>query len=226
MVSTNTIGITDFLVSKAPASAYITVISHLLPSHSPDISHQDANMVRVPLLLSVPLFVLPFFASANPASFASHDQKPIGWVHPDVAAAEREGFFFENPETDCRYVSQPFIYKQFKTLETDGSVLFSMIHRDVHFTIVGSHPGAGVYHDLMHFYVNALRRVAIVAGEVHPEAFRVYPKAIHGGCNTEWSVQEMNFQGISNAGGFHISLQVCPPLTYEKEPPLTSSMSG
>lgn len=155
------------------------------------------------LLLSLPLAFSKFFASATPftSSGVSH-QQPVGWVDPDIEFAERDGFLFENPETDCKFVSQPFIYKKFKTLETDGSVLFSMINKDVHFTIVGSHPGAGVYHDLMHFYVNALRRVAMVAGGEHPEAFRVYPKAIHGGCDTEWSVQEMNFQGISNAGWF------------------------
>jgi hypothetical protein len=166
-----------------------------------------------PLILSVAFAALPSLLAANPTTnnkYNHHEsrplhaldeqQTPMSWKHPDVERAERDGFFFENPETDCKYVSQPFIYKQFKTLETDGTVLFSMINRYVHFTIVGSHPGAGIYHDLMHFYVNALRRVALVAGTVYPETFRVIPKAIHGGCNTQWSIQEMNFQGISNSG--------------------------
>ncbi|KAH8799342.1 hypothetical protein F5884DRAFT_869180 [Xylogone sp. PMI_703] len=152
------------------------------------------------LLLRLSLANLPIFTSANPLSNRDpSNQRPLGWKHPDVEAAEHDGFYFENPETDCKYVSQPFIYKAFKTLETDMSRLFTLIYKDVHFTIVGNHPGAGVYHDLMHFYVNALRRVAIVGSE-HPDKFRVIPKAIHGGCNQEWSVQEMNFQGLSNSG--------------------------
>ena len=153
------------------------------------------------------LALLPVFAGANAASFAydlSHEtndgkQRPLTQVHPDIDFANREGFFFENPELDCKFAAQPFIFKAFKTLETDMSRLFTLIHRDVHFTIVGNHPGAGIYHDLMHFYVNALRRVALVGSE-HPDKFRVIPKAIHGGCDWEWSVQEMNFQGLSNSG--------------------------
>ena len=117
----------------------------------------------------------------------------------DIVRANRDGFFFENPETDCKYVSQPYIYKAFKTLETDLSRLFTLINKDVYFTVVGNHPIAGIYHDLMHFYVNALRRVA-VAGSEHLDAFRVKPVGIHGGCNEEWSVQEMNFRGLTNSG--------------------------
>ena len=119
------------------------------------------------------------------------DPKNYAVAPEDIIRANRDGFFFENPETDCRYVSQPYIYKAFKTLETDLSRLFTLINKDVHFIIVGYHPGAGVYHDLMHFYVNALRRVSITASE-HPDAFYVNPMGIHGDGNQEWSVQEMN----------------------------------
>ena len=122
----------------------------------------------------------------------------------DIARANRDGFFFENPETDCKYVSQPYIYKAFKTLETDLSRLFTLIYKDVDFQVVGHHAIAGRYHDLMHFYVNALRRVA-VAGSEHLDAFRVNPMGIHGGCDEEWSVQEMNFKGLSNSGKRQVS---------------------
>ena len=138
----------------------------------------------------------------------------------DIANANRDGFFFENPETDCKYVSQPYIYKAFKTLETDLSRLFTLINKDVHFQIVGHHPGAGIYHDLMHFYVNALRRVSITASE-HPDAFRVNPMGIHGGCDEEWSVQEMNFRGTANSGKRQISL----PL-YQYPSPLSSTSAS
>lgn len=77
--------------------------------------------------------------------------------------------------------------------------LFKLIHKDVSFTVVGHHPIAGYYDDLMHFYVNALRRVAMCFSE-HEDKFKVHPQAIHGGCEYEWSVQEVQFNGVMNNG--------------------------
>lgn len=111
----------------------------------------------------------------------------------------REGFRFENPSTDCKYVSQLYIWDSFKTLEKDMSKLFTLIHKNVSFTVVGHHPIAGHYNDLMHFYVNALRRVAMIFS-LHEDKFRIHPQAIHGGCNYEWSVAEIEFIGQMNSG--------------------------
>ncbi|EAU30483.1 conserved hypothetical protein [Aspergillus terreus NIH2624] len=111
----------------------------------------------------------------------------------------REGFRFENPSTDCKYVSQMYIWDSFKTLEKDMSKLFTLIHKNVSFTVVGHHPIAGHYNDLMHFYVNALRRVAMIFS-LHEDKFRIHPQAIHGGCNYEWSVAEIEFIGQMNSG--------------------------
>ncbi|KAL4890084.1 hypothetical protein BDV59DRAFT_195207 [Aspergillus ambiguus] len=111
----------------------------------------------------------------------------------------RDGFHFENPSTDCKYVSQMYIWDSFKTLESDANKLFTLIHKNVSFTIVGHHPAAGHYNDLMHFYVNALRRVVMIFS-VHANKFRINPKAIHGGCNAQWSVAEIGFSGQMNSG--------------------------
>ncbi|KAJ5146267.1 uncharacterized protein N7515_000831 [Penicillium bovifimosum] len=118
---------------------------------------------------------------------------PIGRDH------HREGFKFENPSKDCKYVTQMYIWDSFKHLEKDMSKLFTLIHKDVSFTVVGNHPIAGHYNDLMHFYVNALRRVSMLFID-HANLFEVHPQGIFGGCNAEWSVQEVQFKGVMNSG--------------------------
>lgn len=115
---------------------------------------------------------------------------------PDM---DREGFKFENPSTDCQYVSQMHIWDSFKDLEKNMNKLFTLVHKDVDFTVVGHHPIAGHYHDLLHFYVNALRRVSVMFYD-HADKFEIHPQAIHGGCNQRWSVQEVNFKGVMNSG--------------------------
>ncbi|KAJ5833706.1 hypothetical protein N7474_002017 [Penicillium riverlandense] len=120
-----------------------------------------------------------------------------GLIH-DPPPRDREGFYFENPSTDCAYVTQMHIWDSFKDLEKDMTKLFTLIHKNVSFTVVGHHPIAGHYHDLMHFYVNALRRVSVLFFD-HADKFQIHPQAIHGGCNDRWSVQEVNFRGVMNS---------------------------
>lgn len=121
-----------------------------------------------------------------------------GLIH-DPSPQDREGFKFENPSTDCQYVTQMHIWDSFKDLEKDMSKLFTLIHKNVSFTVVGHHPIAGHYNDLLHFYVNALRRVSVLFMD-HADKFEIHPQAIHGGCNSRWSVQEVNFKGVMNSG--------------------------
>lgn len=120
-------------------------------------------------------------------------------VVDDPVPHDREGFKFENPSTDCKYVSQMYIWDSFKYLEKDMSKLFTVIHKNVSFTVVGHHPIAGRYHDLMHFYINALRRVSMLFVD-HADLFEIHPQGIYGGCNAEWSVEEMQFKGVMNSG--------------------------
>ncbi|KAF9890983.1 hypothetical protein FE257_005240 [Aspergillus nanangensis] len=112
---------------------------------------------------------------------------------------DRDGFRFENPSTDCKYVSQMYIWDAFKHMEKDVTKLFVLVNKNVNFRVMGHHPIAGHYKDLMHWYVNAMMRVGNVFSE-HPETFEVNPWAIHGGCNDPWSVAEVNFKGLMNSG--------------------------
>ncbi|KAJ5851633.1 uncharacterized protein N7529_011018 [Penicillium soppii] len=133
-------------------------------------------------------------------------------VVDDPIPHHREGFKFENPSTDCKYVSQMHIWDSFKHLEKDMSRLFSLIHKNVTFTVVGHHPIAGRYHDLMHFYVNALRRVSMLFFD-HADLFEIHPQGIYGGCNAEWSVEEIQFKGVMNSGehGYPLNFDFIDP---------------
>ncbi|OJJ43871.1 hypothetical protein ASPZODRAFT_889667 [Penicilliopsis zonata CBS 506.65] len=136
----------------------------------------------------------------NGDGIIEHPENPYPYPYPpDGRWKDREGFVFDNPSTDCAFVSQPEIWDSFKVLEKDMTKLFTRVHREVDFTVMGHHPVAGHYHDLLHFYVNALRRVSNMFLD-HAELFEIHPRAIHGGCNSQWSVQEINFKGKMNSG--------------------------
>lgn len=114
--------------------------------------------------------------------------------------APQDGFFFGNPSLDCEFVSQPRIYSIFSSLETDVTNLINHISPDVDFTVVGHQPLAGHYHDLKHFYVNALYRLNNCIRLKYPNEYRIELQYITGGCDQNWSVQEVLFSGRANNG--------------------------
>ncbi|EMD85577.1 hypothetical protein COCHEDRAFT_1118249 [Bipolaris maydis C5] len=114
--------------------------------------------------------------------------------------ASQDGFFFGNPSLDCEFVSQPRIYSIFSSLETDVTNLINHIAPDVDFTVVGHQPLAGHYHDLKHFYVNALYRLNNCIRLKYPDEYRIELQYITGGCDQKWSVQEVLFSGRANNG--------------------------
>lgn len=141
----------------------------------------------------------------------------------DIVQANRDGFYFENPETDCKFVSQPQIYKGMKTAEESLSKYVALIHKDVHVQVMGHHPLAGIYRDRAHFFVDALYRLAMTFKR---ESFRVIPIGIHGGCDDEWSVQEVNFQVEDNSGKRQIKLSFqCPLFALSLHPALLENDS-
>lgn len=72
--------------------------------------------------------------------------------------------------------------------------LFTLIHENVSFTVVGHHPIAGRYNDLLHSYVNALRRVSVLFMG-HADKFEIHPVAFIEGVS-QWSVQKVNLRGL------------------------------
>ena len=124
-----------------------------------------------------------------------HQNKPDESPNPND-----DGFYFEDPRTNCTYTSQPYIYDAYLHLAKDMFRLFDKIHPQVNFTIMGHHPVSGHYHDLRHIYVNAFWRLIQCFLRVYPDEFDVKLLNIHGGCDVPWSVQEVRFKGRTNNG--------------------------
>ncbi|KAL2000997.1 hypothetical protein VTN02DRAFT_2356 [Thermoascus thermophilus] len=127
---------------------------------------------------------------------AQHHPSP----YRDMIVVNDDGFYFGNPRTDCPHASQPYIYSQYKAWSDDHTYIASLLVPDVDFTIVGHHPVSGHYHDFRHFYANAFWRIGTCIAETYPERFRIELLNIHGGCEEEWSVQEVKFSGRANNG--------------------------
>jgi hypothetical protein len=107
---------------------------------------------------------------------------------------------FENPRTDCKYVSQPWIADTFKNIATDFAGVFKFVAPDVKFRIMGHHPFAGAYADPKIAYVNSLHRLnnCLLDNKVDAKIW-----AIHGGCDDEWAIMELYFNATTKRGRQH-----------------------
>lgn len=130
----------------------------------------------------------------------SVDVNPIILHESQAVNPNDDGFYFENPETNCKYTSQPYIYDSYKHLAQNMFKLLEKIQPNVYFTIVGHHPVSGHYRDLKHVWINAFWRLTNCFLAVYPEEFEVTLLHIHGGCDQQWSVQEVLFHGRANNG--------------------------
>lgn len=145
-----------------------------------------------------PICPRPPQEEAEPPSAKSNNPYP----YRDMIVVN-DGFYFGNPRTDCKYASQPYIYSQYKAWSNDHTYIASILVPDVDFTIVGHHPVSGHYHDFKHFYANAFWRIGTCIAETYPELFKIELLNIHGGCEEEWSVQEVKFSGRANNGIYY-----------------------
>ena len=116
-----------------------------------------------------------------------------------LATAQRDGFQFENPSVNCKYTSQPRIYDILSHFARDTSFFFTMVHENVDWTIIGHHPLAGHYSTSMLFFVNTLWRLRAA---FDPSRFYLRVVAIHGGCNSNWVVPELDYHGYTKGGDF------------------------
>ncbi len=114
-----------------------------------------------------------------------------------LAAAQRDGFEFENPSVNCKYTSQPKMYDMLSTFAADTTFFFTMVHENVDWTIVGHHPLAGHYPTSKLFFVNTLWRLRSAFDTTR---FYVRAVALHAGCNSPWSVQELDYHGSLKGG--------------------------
>ncbi|KIN05369.1 hypothetical protein OIDMADRAFT_116473 [Oidiodendron maius Zn] len=109
------------------------------------------------------------------------------------------GTYFDNPSYDCKHASQPHIFDVFSKLELQPERLSQTMDPNAKFHIIGNHPLAGKYSSLEMFYVNGLWRLQKTYDD-HYDELEVSVWAITGGCDEEWSTQEMRFKARSNVG--------------------------
>nr|A0A348HAX8.1 RecName: Full=Dimerizing cyclase phiC; AltName: Full=Phomoidride biosynthesis cluster protein C; Flags: Precursor [fungal sp. ATCC 74256]BBG28500.1 putative hypothetical protein [fungal sp. ATCC 74256] len=104
---------------------------------------------------------------------------------------------FDNPRTDCKYVSQPWIADIFKNIANDFADVFKYVAPDVTFRIMGHHPFAGAYSNPKIAYINSLHRLnnCLKDNEVDSKLW-----AIHGGCDSEWTIMELYFNATTKRG--------------------------
>ena len=130
------------------------------------------------------------------AASCKQQQQPL-WGSKKSCDCDKGDFVFENPRTDCKFASQPYIYELFSEIAGHTSVVFEQLAPDAHFTVMGHHPFAGSYHDVRMVYSNSLWRLYNC---LQDRAVDAYVTAIHGGCDDRWAVMEFHFNATTNRG--------------------------
>ena len=103
--------------------------------------------------------------------------------------------------TSCTYASRAHISQAFGDLvKGNYSAFFSNVVDDVDWNVQGTHPLAGRYTNKTVFFVNAVARLAEVQNLILPEYITLLN--VVGGCDEEWSVQELREQAVLKNGTF------------------------
>ena len=103
--------------------------------------------------------------------------------------------------TNCTYLSRAHINQVFSGL-TQGnfSAFFSNVADDVDWNVQGTHPLAGRYPNKTLFVVNAVDRLAQSQNLDFPDTITLVN--VIGGCDEEWSVEELREQAVLKNGRF------------------------
>ena len=117
-----------------------------------------------------------------------------------------------------KYPNKCQIAQIFSHLGQDNfTAFFAQVAPDVHWTLMGTHPLAGEYHNRTIFVTNALERLAntLINGTSALDLVHIV-----GGGDEEWSVQELHGVGVCKNGRYSIpysSLFAClPSLNLER----------
>ena len=99
------------------------------------------------------------------------------------------------------YPNQCRILEIFNYLATGSDeAFFAQVAPDVDWTVMGTHPLAGEYHNRTIFIADTLERLANTEDPSNPLTLSV--TNIIGGGNDEWSVQELHVLGSCKNGKF------------------------
>ncbi|KAL9618739.1 MAG: hypothetical protein Q9160_006618 [Pyrenula sp. 1 TL-2023] len=94
-------------------------------------------------------------------------------------------------EDDCKYASRDRITTLFTALaKKDYPTFFAAVVDNVNWTIQGTHPLSGQYDNKTTFVINTIARLARIQSNTAPNNMDTFN--IVGGCNEEWSSQEIS----------------------------------
>jgi hypothetical protein len=98
-----------------------------------------------------------------------------------------------------KYPNECQISKVFENLAQGNFTAFlAHLAPDVSWTLMGTHPLAGVYHNRTIFAIDALARLSQTLDPAHPTSLEL--TSIIGGGHNEWSTQELHGLGICKNG--------------------------
>ena len=96
----------------------------------------------------------------------------------------------QSNSSDCTYATHDHISDVFNHLtKSDYPSFFNSVADDVDWNVMGTHPLAGQYHNKTVFAINAIARL----GKIQDRSIKGNTTIVNivGGCNEEWSVQEI-----------------------------------
>jgi uncharacterized protein len=102
-------------------------------------------------------------------------------------------------EVATKYPNQSEITQVFNFLDQGYfTAFFSRVAPDVNWTLMGTHPLAGVYNNLTIFAVDTLERLENTMDPTQPTTLKLVQ--VIGGGDSEWSVQELHGLGVCKNG--------------------------
>jgi hypothetical protein len=93
--------------------------------------------------------------------------------------------------TNCTYATRAHISSVFGALVAgDGATFFASVVDNVNWNVQGSQPFSGMYNNKTIFMIDGIQRFSKIQDSTKPHTNTLVN--IVGGCNEEWSVQEVH----------------------------------
>lgn len=102
-------------------------------------------------------------------------------------------------EGNCTFASRERIIHLFTALaKKDYPTFFGAVVDNVNWTVQGTHPLAGQYYNKTYFVINSIARLSNIQNNSAPNGMDTFN--IVGGCNEEWSSQEISSHQVMKNG--------------------------
>lgn len=109
---------------------------------------------------------------------------------------------FSPKETPSKYPSETEITKIFDPIsEGNFMAFFAHVVPNVSWTMMGTHPLAGEYHNITVFAIDALERLKQTMDTSQAVSMKLVN--VIGGGDSEWSVQELHGTGVCKNGKYY-----------------------